>query len=128
MVKKLLLTIITFIYLMMSSGIAMEVHYCMGKKLGVEFYSTARSKCSRCGMKEKKGGCCHDEHKFVKLSNEHKNITADNVFKAPPVNIAAPVFNYTDFLPSVPVISFHCNASPDIPKPGICILHCVFRI
>ena len=113
---------------MMSSGIAMEVHYCMGQRAGVEFYTKSDSKCGRCGMKEKKGGCCHDEHKFVKLSNEHKNITADHIFKSPDSLTDRPVFNYTVFLPAVSFISSHVNAPPGIGGQDLCIRNCVFRI
>ncbi len=39
-----------------ASGIAMEIHYCMGKKAGMEFYGSNEDKCGKCGMIEKKGG------------------------------------------------------------------------
>jgi len=29
--------------------------------------------CGKCGMKEKKGGCCKDEHKQLKLSADQNN-------------------------------------------------------
>lgn len=61
----------------MSTGVAMEIHYCMGKKAGVDFFQTENERCGRCGMKEKKGGCCNDEHRFFKLSDAHKNVAAD---------------------------------------------------
>ncbi|MBL0146451.1 MAG: hypothetical protein IPP48_12605 [Chitinophagaceae bacterium] len=71
--KKLLLTITAIIYMAASTGIAMDVHYCMGKLAGVEYFSKVDDKCGRCGMKEVgKNGCCHDEHKFVKLEDSHK--------------------------------------------------------
>jgi len=65
------------IYFGVSSGIAMEIHYCMGERAGVDFYVETSSKCGKCGMKETKGGCCSDEHQFYKLADAHKHITND---------------------------------------------------
>ena len=69
------------LYLGIASGIAMEVHFCMGKKVGVEFFGSSDDHCSKCGMKEKKGGCCKDEHRLYKLKDDHK--IADNDFHWP---------------------------------------------
>ncbi len=55
-VKKLFLFAITFIYMSISTGIAMEIHYCMGKKAGMEFYVSSSDKCGKCGMTEKDTG------------------------------------------------------------------------
>src|SRR5450631_2049405 len=77
MMKKIFLAILTMIYMTVSSGMAMEIHYCMGKKAGIDLYGTGSEQCGRCGMKEKKDGCCHDEHQFIKLSDYHKNISND---------------------------------------------------
>lgn len=127
-VKKLLLSLITFIYLMMSSGVAMEVHYCMGKKAGVDLYKTSESKCGKCGMKEKKGGCCRDEHKFYKLSTDHKNVSADLSLKVPVAAAEQVFFHYQYFLPVALAPVPQAHAPPGIPSGDICILHCVFRI
>lgn len=114
---------------MMSSGIAMEVHYCMGKKSGVDFYATEDSKCGNCGMKEKNDGCCHDEHKFVKLDTDHKNISGDIYLKVPVVAVLPTVnFDHQQFLPSQIIPVPKANAPPDLPKDEICIYKCVFRI
>ncbi len=112
---------------MMSSGVAMEVHYCMGKKAGVDFYKAVDAKCMKCGMKEKKG-CCHDEHKFFKLSNDHKNVTQSIFIDALYVPVKLPVYNFTAFLPSSFIITTPANAPPGIPQRDLNIRNCVFRI
>lgn len=114
----------------MSSGIAMEIHYCMGKQAGVDFYNTANDKkCGRCGMKEKKGGCCNDEHKFYKLADAHKNVSNNYDASLPQVAII-PAFNYfsTGFSSTPDKSILHINAPPGEPGPPIFIRNCVFRI
>jgi len=48
--KKFAIGILAILYMGVSSGIAMEIHYCMGKKAGVEFYGSSTDKCGKCGM------------------------------------------------------------------------------
>lgn len=86
--KKGLLSILTILYMTVSSGMAMEIHYCMGERTGAGLYVSSNEKCGRCGMKAKKGGCCNDEIKFLKLSDAHKNVTNEHKFAAAPVAIA----------------------------------------
>ena len=73
--KKFIIGILAVLYLAVSSGVVMEVHYCMGKIAGVEWYGGQNDKCGKCGMTEKKSGCCHDELKIYKLEDSHKNVT-----------------------------------------------------
>lgn len=111
-----------------SSGVAMEIHYCMGKRAGVDFYKTAGDTCGRCGMKEKKGGCCNDEHLFYKLDDAHKNVY--NNYNA----FISPVIVMHDFSVYVtatvlPVEKrFVQKAPPGDYGPPIFIKNCVFRI
>ena len=115
--------------MMVSSGIAMEIHYCMGERAGVEFFKTENDKCSRCGMTEKKNGCCHDEHKFHKLEDSHKNVYNDISLDAGEFAIvtAYPVYDWQ--LPASPINTIvHNNSPPDDTGPSVCIMNCVFRL
>lgn len=104
----------------------MEIHYCMGKRAGVDLYSTKADKCSRCGMKENKG-CCNDEHKFYKLTTDQNTVLNDHDFHSPVV------FHESTY--SIPVILnarnnpiiFSNNSTPP-GGPPIFILNCIFRI
>ena len=115
--------------MMLSTGIAMEIHYCMGKKAGVDFYAIENEKCRKCGMKEKKNGCCSDEHKFYKFNNSFK-ISSNNInFLSVKESFVSeyPVFNWQTIQITKRV--FIKNYSPpDITRPSICIKNCVFRI
>lgn len=117
------------IYLTVSSGIALEVHYCMGKLAGVDFYDADHDKCSRCGMKEKKGGCCSDEHKFYKLADAHKNVSNNYDASFSQVAVVNDFVSFSDNL----VVSFdknifHINSPPGNFGPPIFLRNCSFRI
>jgi hypothetical protein len=129
--QKAALALLTFIYLLVSSGIMLEVHYCMGKTAGVEWYSSSKSeRCSVCGMKEKKGGCCSNTQQFYKLSNYHKQAINYLSFEAPVSDLAlpqwaayvAPPIAYTSI--AVP----HSHSPPPLPGQKRHVLLCVFRI
>jgi len=128
-VKKILLTILTFLYLLLSTGIAMEIHYCMGEKAGVDFFGKTSEKCGKCGMTEKKGGCCSDVHKFVKYENAFKHPNA--YYAAIPfeaiVSNKDGYFNWNMFYP-VEIQKEINYTPPDFSSPPIYIKQCVFRI
>ena len=112
-----------------SSGIAMDIHYCMGKKAGVDFYKTENDKCGNCGMKEKNNGCCHDEHKFHKLEDSHKNVYNNISFDAGEFAIVTEYSLFTWQLPTTPANTIvHNNSPPGYTRPPTCIMNCVFRI
>lgn len=126
--KRIIVTILAFLYLGVSSGIAMEIHYCMGKKAGFDLYGSSNEKCHKCGMKEKKG-CCNDENKFYKLNDSHKNVSNDLSFETP-VAIITNNFPVFDFLllnkPLEEKINNH--SPPPDNRPSANILNCVFRL
>ena len=127
--KKFIVGILTMVYMTASSGIAMEIHYCMGKKAGMEFYSSTEDKCSKCGMTENKGGCCKDEHKFAKLADSHKNVDYNLDLTSKFVTIVTELPLYDWQLPSGPSIAVVNNHSPpNYNWPSASIMNCVFRI
>jgi hypothetical protein len=65
-VKKFLIICLLLVHAAASSGTALSVHFCMGDYSGVGFAGDKQSKCSNCGMVDKKG-CCHDETQLIKL-------------------------------------------------------------
>jgi len=113
-----------------SSGIAMEIHYCMGEIAGTDLYSTGSDKCGRCGMKEQnKKGCCHDDHKFYKLEDSHKKAVNDYSFNIGELSIQPdlPVYNWA--IPAgIEKKAVHNNSPPDYVPPPARILHGVYRI
>ena len=113
-----------------SSGIAMEIHYCMGERAGADLYSSGSDKCGRCGMKEQnKKGCCHDDHKFYKLDDSHKKAANDISFNIGEIVLQPGIPVYVWSLPADrAVATIHNNSPPGFIKPPARILHGVFRI
>lgn len=116
--------------MLVSSGIAMEIHYCMGEQAGVEFYGTGSDRCGKCGMTEKKGGCCSDEHKFYKLSDSHKTVSNDIKFTTGEIAVVAEYPSYIIAFPVVAVtsVAVYSYTPPEDTGPPLNIRNCVFRI
>ncbi len=129
MIKKFSIGLLAVIYLAVSSGLAINTHYCMGKIASASIYHNENEKCGKCGMKSGTDGCCKDELKIMKLNDSHQLI--DNE-----INISVPVAlsntNYSNFDSDITAnqlpAQVHNNSPPDLGSPSLNILHCVFRI
>lgn len=127
--KKIYTGILAFVYLAVSSGIALELHYCMGEKAGIDLYGSSSDTCGKCGMSEKDTGCCHDEFKFYKISDSHKTVSNDIDLTASSIAIINdyPLYNWQ--MPDITAFAAVNNHSPpDYTKPDVCIMNGVFRI
>lgn len=125
--KKFTIAILAVVYLTLSSGVAMSIHYCMGDSTsgGVMHKN---DKCGKCGMKSTTG-CCKDEFKIVKLNDSHKLICND-------IKIGAPIsvihnfyiISETDTFSSCFKSGYKNHSPPDIYGISLTILNSVFRI
>jgi len=79
--KKVLATILAFVYLSTSMGATIHLHYCMGKLASWGLIDHESKNCAQCGMFKKtsssqcmaaKMGCCRDEHKQIKTDKDQK--------------------------------------------------------
>jgi hypothetical protein len=127
--KKLFVAIFAFLYLAISGGVGLNMHYCMGKLDAVTLGQQKADKCGRCGMHTKNSaGCCHDSFQFVKLTDDQKPamIAGQQFIPAIPVQ---PVSIYLTALPSQE-LSHSCsnNHSPPLRTTDRCVLLGVFRI
>ncbi|QSE97391.1 HYC_CC_PP family protein [Fulvivirga lutea] len=68
--NKLVLLNIALIYLLLSIGVTKSTHYCMGRTMNVEYYSTLADGCS--GSEERKMPCCNDETEILSIEDEHQ--------------------------------------------------------
>lgn len=129
--KKVLLTILAFIYLANISGATLQLHYCMGKLVRVGLIPEKQSQCSHCGMdkalKQAKD-CCKDEQKKVSSEKDQKAIIAayksiKNTAAETPVLYSAfkPVFH-----PSA-AVNFPVSHAPPASVP-LHILYCSYLI
>jgi hypothetical protein len=68
--KRLITFLVAVFYLGVSSGIALQVHYCMDEVAAFTLLPADSDKCDTCGMKG--NSCCRDEITFIKLQDAHK--------------------------------------------------------
>ncbi|MFT4023719.1 MAG: hypothetical protein QM664_08050 [Flavihumibacter sp.] len=75
--KKFLSISFALVYLLVSAGLLVEVHHCMGRvaNADIQFFAGAASAtCCKCGMEKNLEGkhCCKDEVKQVKISDDQQ--------------------------------------------------------
>ncbi len=127
--KKIYIGILAFVYMAVSSGVALELHYCMGDKAGIDLYGSSSDTCGKCGMSEKDNGCCHDEFKFYKISDSHKTVTNNIDLAASFIAIINDYPFYNWLMPdNTAVTAVNNHSPPGYTKPDVCIMNCVFRI
>ena len=127
--KRFLSGILAVLYLAIASGIGISIHYCMGNKTGVEYSYHADHQCHRCGM-ENKPGCCHDEYKIVKISDDQLIAKADQSFQGASLPDAFPyTISFSSPLQGQGVlISGSYHSPPDPRASAIYSFNGVFRI
>jgi hypothetical protein len=70
--KKFIAISFAFIYLFLSTGLVINVHYCKEKIKSVSVYTAAESCCT--GTCEMKHNCCKDKQFIVQLEPQDKTI------------------------------------------------------
>lgn len=128
--KKIAVILLLLIYGTATMGATIHMHYCMNELVGWSLWHGEKdNECGRCGMKEKKGGCCKDEHKQIKLKTEHqKGATAQYIQFLDVPALVTPIADYS-FKGTPIALEFPVsNAPPKIPRERLYILHCVFLI
>lgn len=71
--KKIAVILLLLVYSTTTFGATVHLHYCMDKLVGWSLWQSKDEACGKCGMKEKKGGCCKDEHKHFQLKENQVN-------------------------------------------------------
>ena len=125
--KKAVAFILAFMYLGLSSGLAVNIHYCMGKIAGVNLDNYKESSCV-CDMKTTMP-CCGHHYELVKVNDEHQVAAADFSFKAPEITLHT--FNSLIALLTLPLASNKITAihiPPLLSPPDIYIQNSAFRI
>jgi hypothetical protein len=66
--SRILLSISMLCLVALSSGLTLNVHFCMNQVQEVSLFASDKHQCGSCGMQqEESGGCCHQERQLVKL-------------------------------------------------------------
>lgn len=131
--KKFIISILAVLYLGLSTGATVHMHFCMGKLIGSSLWHNDKTDlCSKCGMQKKasKNKCCKDEHKIVKIEQDQKITIADgHLADITLVDIIHDNFIIPTTFESNPIEeSSLSNAPPLGIKTPIYIRICVFRI
>jgi hypothetical protein len=127
-VKKAAVAILALLYIVTTSGVVVNVHYCMGAVSSVTYGHNEDERCGKCGMKAK-SGCCHSELKVVKLDDVHQQTikakeTTEFIAALPVVYFEVAAATYSSRNNSG--ISYH---SPPDPRGSFVYLHTsIFRI
>lgn len=129
--KKLLITITALIYLTVSSGATVNLHYCMGKLMSWDLSAKSDGKCGTCGM-QKAGhkGCCSDEQKRLKVDKDQQ--VSDYSFQFISVSTVAITVTHAELpliYPSNLAADYPTtHAPPDVGKVHLFILNRNFRL
>ena len=126
--KKSLAILLAVVYLAISGGVAMTVHYCMGEVAAVGIGHSESDKCGDCGMEN--SGCCHDDFKIVKISDYHgwpsqPSQASKYEWTSPEAIPVAVGTRASDAYFRRRPLS---HAPPDASDIPLRILHCVYRI
>lgn len=131
--KKFIVFILAILYLGLSTGATVNMHFCMGKLVGYSlFQNDTADFCSKCGMQKKasKNKCCKDENKIVKIEQDQKITTVPDRL----VDLASIEIVQNNFILSTTFINSSIeeaplsNAPPDTLNTPIFIRNCVFLI
>lgn len=128
--KKIVVILLLLIYGTATMGATIHMHYCMNKFVGWSLWHSKKEKeCGKCGMKEKKKGCCKDEHKQVKLKAEHQKSNAAQYIQLLDFPaLITPIADFNFNIISTSLVLPVSNGPPKIPVERLYIRNCVFLI
>ena|SRR5882724_2777663 len=126
--KKIILGILSLIYLTVASGVVIGTHYCMGKMAETGYSYRMDNTCSKCRM-ENKDGCCHTEFKIVKLTDDQQQQKANFGFNEPAVAVIHHTLSLLQPEQGIQKSRTHdCYSPPDCPDTPLYLSNSVFRI
>ncbi|HSZ84762.1 MAG TPA: hypothetical protein VK787_01960, partial [Puia sp.] len=126
--KKVFISILSILYLVIACGFAVNIQYCMGRVSSINYACDHSKICSRCGM-ENKTGCCHSEFKIIKLSDDQQTAKAnvDIVQQPELINyFAVNVLQVAQGLEKITPSQYY--SPPDKRLSAVYLHNCVFRI
>lgn len=131
--KRFVVFILAILYLGLSTGATINMHYCMGELVGTSLWHNDKSDfCSQCGMQKKasKNKCCKDELKIVKIEQDQCSpAVADHFVDIAFSDLLQHHFNlFPAFVNSSMKVTAHSNAPPLADNTSLYIRNCVFRI
>lgn len=127
--KKAAAAILLVIYVALSSGIVLSMHYCMDRLDSMQLGAVQSDTCNKCGMSvSEANGCCHDEVKVIKIQDEQQAASMGYNFDAPGIAIIITPGYTDDVLASKQIGGLTNNLSPPLHKQDTYLRNRVFRI
>lgn len=126
--KRFLIYILTVLYIAISSGFAINLHYCKGKLADWHIGDT-KEMCTSCGTKKMTSKCCSNETYLIKLDVDQSMADTPTSNIVPMVVNLLPVM-YEQFilLGEESHISYNFNKNFNIKDVPIFIYHCLLLI
>ncbi|NCU04659.1 MAG: hypothetical protein GXC73_11800 [Chitinophagaceae bacterium] len=130
--KKLIVAILSILYIGTASGANVQLHYCMGKLVNWSIGHDKSKTCDNCGMEKDgkgKNNCCKDEQKQIKLEKDQKIAESFQLMQLVATALPVTFVSFTQQLPSsVTEENPRSNAPPLTDNTSLYIRNCVFRI
>lgn len=127
--KKFVLLIVTLLYAVVSSGITLNYHYCMGQLADVEMSDVTA--CASCGQKKQTSPCCSDTTQFIKLSvDQNVSQTSASVLSPAVIDLLPALsaeFNFQETAEATSVFVGYSDP-PECSDEPLFIHHCTFLI
>jgi len=127
--KKGIAVILLSFYFVFSTGVVINLHYCMNRFDSSKLGSIKSEICTKCGMHTTdSNGCCHDELKVIKIQDDQK--TANSAYSFDGFKLAR-IYNSSNLSNIVRVIHSEftlTDHSPPLNKQFTYLQNCVFRI
>ncbi|MFM7671248.1 MAG: HYC_CC_PP family protein [Bacteroidota bacterium] len=101
--RKLTFSLVVAVYLLLSSGIVVQLHFCMDRLAAIGlFTSDHQATCDDCGMDmDEENDCCHDQTDVIRLVQDQafypipnypiKHFSAEPI--RPAINLTCEVLN-----------------------------------
>jgi len=131
--KRLLVVILSFVYLSATTGTTLYMHYCMGKLADFSLSAKNQDKqCGKCGMEKSDmpNGCCEDQHKWIKIQDDQKSSFTSFTFAQWQLDdLQHPsTFHWSLFFTESADLLSNSHAPPRSCEIDIYKRNCVFRI
>jgi hypothetical protein len=128
-VKRTALILLTFVYLLSCTGVAVDRFYCCGKLATVNLIYGA-SDHSDSKTDKKKDNCCKNERQNFKIKDNHFSAASFSLHHPLPVVISNRIsFDLGEVASLVPLINvYHGHAPPGFAVVPIYTLYCTYRI
>ena len=130
--RRFLAFILIFLYVGVSTGVAINYHYCMNKLAEVSLVMTDQHfSCSNCGSDDSKDGCCSDEVKAMRISIDQNLVEQINIGANLSYVVAVLYDMNFSLLPTETTsdkITFYYSSPPDVSRQPLFIRNCTFLI